>query len=186
MARHDHYGTHDETGRGPSRRGAARDRDIDSISRPDRAAGRHAPNYGNGAERAARTQREDDATFQARDYERENYGGGYGVQRRGRDVPAAGRKGEWMHESRKPRTWRGQAGGEGLDGLASERAFGSDRGHQMSAMDPDTSYRRWRDSQLRAHDEDYHSWRREQARRYDEDYARQKARGEKKPGHNKR
>jgi len=141
MARHDQYGTHDEAGRGASRRGAARKRDVDSASRPDRVTGRSAPNYGNGAEREARTQDDGDAAFQGRDYERENYGGGYGEQGRGRDVPAVDRKGEWMQKGRKPRAWRGQTGGEDLDGLASERAHGSESNHQMSATDHDASRR---------------------------------------------
>lgn len=194
MPRHDHYGTHDERGphRGPGRSTEGRARDIQSVSPPDRGRtsvgegsfGRHSPNYGGGDERVARTSRNGGAAFQGRDYERENYGGGFGTQRKTRDVPDAGRKGEWMHESRTHHdrgrrgttAWRGQAGGEGLDGLASERAFGSDPDQQMSAMDIDTAYRRWRTAELEAHDEDYRAWRREQARRYDADYARWRAR----------
>lgn len=159
MARHDHYGTHDERGRGPARTASERARDERSAMKPHAP---HGPNYGTRAERDVRTSGGDDARFQGRDYERENYGGGYGRQRKTRDVAAAGRKGGWM---------RGQSAGNGLDGLASERAFGSDNDHQMSAMDPDAAYRRWRAAELEAHDDDYRAWRREQARRYDEDYA---------------
>ena len=73
------------------------------------------------------------------------------------------------------REWRGQVGASGMDGLASERAFGTDNNEQMSALDPDRAYRRWRQAELEAHDEDYRAWRRRQAQRYDEDYARWRA-----------
>lgn len=136
----------------------------------------HEHNYGSNHERAVRTSRQGAAAFQGRDYERENYGGGFGHQRKTRDVPAAGRKGEWMHRPARPkRKWRGQVGGDGMDGLASERAFGSEEGQQMSKMDSDAAYRRWREAELAGHDDDYRAWRRDQARRLDEDYARWKS-----------
>lgn len=137
-----------------------------------------APNYGNARERVVRTSHGGDAAFQGRDFERENYGGGYGVQRKTRDVPAAGRKGEWMQGGRREEhRYRGQAGGSGMDGLASERAFGSGPHEQMSKISTDSAYQRWREAELQGHDEDYRAWRRAQALRLDEDYARWKSRG---------
>lgn len=134
MPRHDQYGTHDEFGRGPRRSDAAREAREDVRDPRGRT-----PNYGSGRERNARKTGDrsgERAAFEGRDYERESYGGGYGVQRRTRDVPAAGRKGEWMQEGRRPEgEYRGQEGGSGMDGLASERAFGSDSNNQMSQMD---------------------------------------------------
>jgi hypothetical protein len=174
MPRHDQYGTHDERGRGPTR---ARHEPAPGHGRgAEGPRGRHIPNYGSRGERDARTSTGGDgAAFQGRDYERENYGGGYGTQRKSRDVAEGGRKSEGKHHQRVPQEWRGQVGGDGMDGLASERAFGSDEDQQMSKMDTDQHYRRWRDSELASHDEEYRDWRRKQARRYDEDYARWKA-----------
>jgi hypothetical protein len=170
MARHDQYGTHDEVGRGPRGRAARNAREDVGDPR-----GR-TPNYGNSQEKRARTSGGGGAAFEGRDYEREEYGGGYGQQRRSRDVPAAGRKAEWMHEGRRPKQeWRGQVGGTGMDGLASERAFGSDSNEQMSRSDSDTAYRRWREAELRGHDDEYRAWRRAQEQRLDHDYARWKA-----------
>lgn len=172
MPRRDQYGTHDDH-HGPSRWRSARAHDEATAERAVR--GSKGPNYGNGVERAARTSGGGQASFQGRDFEGENYGGGYGHQRTTRDVPAAGRKGEWMHAGRGEATWRGQAGGSGMDGLASERAFGSGADEQMSATDHDTAYRRWRDAELSVHDDEYRAWRRHQQDRYDQDYARWKA-----------
>ncbi|MGE3334999.1 MAG: hypothetical protein AB7I36_15240 [Rhodospirillaceae bacterium] len=171
MPRRDQYGTHDEIGRGPRRSDAARNASED-VGDP---RGR-TPNYGRGNERLVRTSQSGSAQFQGRDYEREDYGAGYGRQRKSRDVPNAGRKAEWMHDSRKPkREWRGQVGGSGMDGLASERAFGSDSNEQMSPSNGDRAYMRWRDAELRGHDDDYRAWRQAQELRLDEDYARWKA-----------
>lgn len=133
MKRRDQYGTHDERGAGPARGDGARARDERTVQTPDRGGeGRRAPNFGSGGERAARTTGGGDVSFQGRDYETEDYGAGFGTQRRGRDVPDAGRKGDWMRERVRPKGWRGQVAGDGLDGLASERAFGSDDHQQMS------------------------------------------------------
>lgn len=172
MPRHDQYGTHDEGGRGPRRSGAARNAHEDAGDPRGRT-----PNYGSSRERSARTSGGGGAEFQGRDYERENYGGGYGVQRKTRDVPAAGRKGEWMQGGRRPKhEWRGQVGGSGMDGLASERAFGTESNEQMSRIDDDDgAYRRWREAEMRGHDDDYRAWRRAQEQRLDEEYARWKA-----------
>ncbi|MGE4063010.1 MAG: hypothetical protein AB7E79_06540 [Rhodospirillaceae bacterium] len=149
MPRHDQYGTHDDSRSRPKRSRAARLRDEEAAQWLDRGAvgegtrGRHAPNYGNAEERASRRGRGAGGAFDARDREREEYGGGYGVQRRDRDVPAAGRKGEWMHEPGRPqKSYRGQTAGGGLDGLASERAFGSDDDQQMSKSNNDGDHRR--------------------------------------------
>ena len=169
MPGRDQYGTHDDhhtpyTTRGA--RGPARG----EHAAPGAEPARKGPDYGNRAERAARTSTGGQAEFQGRDYERENYGGGYGNQRRTREVPAAGRKGEWMHSSRGGRgepSWREQEGAAGMDRLASERAFGSDAEHQMSVTDHDSDYRRWRDAELKRHDEDYRAWRRRQQERHD-------------------
>ena len=177
MPRRDQYGTHDEHNSAYRERGARGGAREESAA-PRAGHGRKGPDYGNAAERTARTSGGSEAEFQGRDYERENYGGGYGNQRKTREVPAAGRKGEWMHSSRGGRgepNWRGQEGGGGMDGLASERAFGSDPGHQMSATDHDTAYQRWRDAELSRHDEDYRAWRRQQQARHDQDFARWKA-----------
>lgn len=168
MRRRDQYGTHDDY-----RDDYARADDQP----PRRGAGRNerGPDYGSGNERHVRTSRDNRAQFQGRDYERENYGSGYGNQRTTHDVSAAGRKGDWMRSPRK-REWRGQVGASGMDGLASERAFGTASNEQMSALESgDAAYRRWRQTQLDSHDSDYRAWRRRQARRYDEDYARWKA-----------
>jgi hypothetical protein len=173
MSRRDQYGTHDERGRGPTR--ARYEPAPERGPGGEGSHGPHAPNYGGRGERETRTSAGGGAAFHGRDFEREDYGGGYGTQRKSRDVPAAGRKGEWMHRSRAPKEYRGQVGGSGMDGLASERAFGSDDDQQMSKLDTDHSYRRWRDAELAAHDDDYRVWRRKQERRYDEDYARWKA-----------
>lgn len=173
MPRHDQYGTHDERGGSSTR---ARNEPTPERGRGGSGSrGRHAPNYGGSDEQLSRTTTGDGAVFQGRDYERENYGGGYGTQRNAREVSVAGRKGEWMHQGRAPTKYRGQAGGSGMDGPASERAFGSDENQQMSKIDTDSSYRRWRDAELAAHDDDYRAWRRRQALRYDQDYARWKA-----------
>lgn len=75
----------------------------------------------------------------------------------------------------KKHEWRGQAGGSGMDGLASERAFGSDNNAQMSRSNSDRAYIRWREAELRGHDDDYRAWRQAQELRLDEDYARWKA-----------
>jgi hypothetical protein len=161
MPRRDQYGTHDDFAARPARSAPDRARDEHSVE--EGFPVHHGRNFGGPAERAARTTRGGGAAFQGRDYERENYGGGYGHQHR----PEAGR--------RAKKNWRGQVGGDGLDGLASERAFGTDADHQMAPLDPDQHYRRWRDAELAAHDEDYRAWRRRQAKRYDEDYARWKS-----------
>lgn len=165
--RHDQYGTHDDY------RASAHEEDQP----PRRGVGpnERGPDYGSGNERDVRTSRDGRAEFQGRDYERESYGGGYGHQHASRDVLPAGRKGEWM---RAPgtREWRGQAGASGMDGLASERAFGTANNEQMSALATgDGAYRRWRQNQLNSHDTDYRDWRRRQAQRYDDNYARWKA-----------
>jgi hypothetical protein len=171
MPRRDQYGTHDELGRGPRGGRIARQARVD-IGDP---RGR-TPNYGGAQEQRVRTAGGGGAAFEGRDYERENYGAGYGQQRKTRDVPAAGRKGEWMHGARRPKhEWRGQVGGTGMDGLASERAFGSDSNEQMSRIDGDGAYRRWREAQLQGHDDDFRAWRRAQEQRLDEEYARWKA-----------
>ncbi len=125
------------------------------MPRRDESGRNDTPNYGGAHEKRIRTTRSGAATFEGRDYERENYGGGHG--------------------RRPKREWRGQAAGTGLDGLASERAFGSDSNEQMSRSDSDGVYRRWRAARLRAHDDDYRAWRRAQEARLDEDYARWKA-----------
>lgn len=132
------------------RRDQYRPHDDNAAAAADRR--RKGSDYGNHAERSARTSADGQAQFQGRDYERESYGGGYGNQRHSRDVPAAGRKGEWMHSG----------GGEH---------------HQMSATDDDAAYRRWRDAELSRHDEDYRAWRRAQQERHDQDYAAWKAAG---------
>jgi hypothetical protein len=106
MTRHDQYGTHDET-RGPARRSGAQRRGEEQAAHETKADPRgKTPNYGNAHERAARTtggtpDGGKGASFEGRDFEREGYGGGYGVQRKTRDVPAAGRKGEWMQDARR-------------------------------------------------------------------------------------
>ncbi len=165
MPRRDRYGTRDEEcGYGSRDRQSYRaDRELESDARGSSSMDVH--DYGSREERRIRTSRGGHARFQGRDYERENYGGGYGVQRLER---------EW----RKPRLreWRGQVGASGMDGLASERAFGTENNEQMSALDSsDAAYRRWRRAELDAHDAEYRAWRRRQAQQYDEDYARWKA-----------
>lgn len=177
MPRRDQYGTHDNH-HAPYREHDAPGRVREEEAVPPAVQGRKGPDYGNPTERAARTSTRGRTEFQGRDYERENYGGGYGNQRKTRDVPAAGRKGEWMHPSRRDGAepnWRGQEGGGGMDGLASERAFGSDANHQMSATAHDKAYLRWREAELNRHDDDYRAWRRQQQERHDQDYARWKA-----------
>ncbi len=157
-ARHDQYGTHDEMDR-DVRTPRERQQDVArGFNREDEHHGRGS-NYGNQTERSARTT-SSGSRFEGRDYERENYGGGYRTQHdNGGSAP------------RGPRKRTGQVGGSGLSGMASERAFGSRNNEQMSEMDYDSAYSRWRTAELRAHDEDYQSWRSERARRYDDEYA---------------
>jgi hypothetical protein len=146
MRRHDQYGTHDEAKKaeGPTR--AVRERDRKSAFRKEEDGIGKAANYGSENERSCRTSAPrrnpgSKGNFEGRDFERESYGGGYDPQKEKHDDKVSDRKGVWMRP--------GQVAGDGLSGVASERAFGSHENEQMSKADVRARKRSSRDGPKR-------------------------------------